>query len=62
MSASPKLNMSGPVKHPWADSEVEECRDLGVRFAEQGSLDMRALVSFPGSGNTWLRWLERWNN
>ena len=33
-----------------------QCSEVTVRFAERGSLRMRALVSFPRSGNTWLRW------
>ena len=34
-----------------------QCSEVTVRFAERGSLRMRALVSFPRSGNTWLRWV-----
>ena len=48
---------SGPVQHPWSSSSQEECSEVTVRFAERGSLRMRALVSFPRSGNTWLRWV-----
>ena len=32
-----------------------ECQELSVKFAEAGSLPMMALVSFPRSGNTWIR-------
>ena len=33
-----------------ADEDYE-----GNRFARKGSLPTRALVSYPGSGNTWIR-------
>lgn len=33
----------------------ENCNKLDVRFALPHSIPMCGLVSFPGSGNTWLR-------
>ena len=41
--------------HPWP--EDPECSGLVVRFAKNSSLPLTALASFPGSGNTWLRYL-----
>ena len=43
------------AKYPWSNSSDEHCHHHSIRFAAKGSLQMRALVSFPGSGNTWLR-------
>ena len=43
------------IRYPWINSSDEKCRNLSVEFATQGGLRMKALVSFPGSGNTWLR-------
>lgn len=40
---------------PWPNSE--ECGRYRIHFAKQKSLPMTALVSFPGSGNTWVRYL-----
>ncbi|XP_014245102.1 WSCD family member AAEL009094 [Cimex lectularius] len=40
---------------PWPNSR--DCSRFRVQFARQKSLPMTALVSFPGSGNTWLRYL-----
>lgn len=40
---------------PWPYSE--ECSRYRIYFARQKSLPMTALVSFPGSGNTWVRYL-----
>ncbi|XP_023713195.1 WSC domain-containing protein 2-like isoform X1 [Cryptotermes secundus] len=40
---------------PWPSSE--ECSRYRIHFARQKSLPMTALVSFPGSGNTWVRYL-----
>ena len=36
-------------------SKNQECHKLSVKFAEAGSLPLMALVSFPRSGNTWIR-------
>jgi len=41
--------------YPW--NEDEQCKSFGVQFAKQGTFQPRALVSFPGSGNSWLRYL-----
>ena len=51
------FNTSGQVKHPWDQAEDAECRDVVVMFAEEDSLPMLALVSYPRSGNSWLRQL-----
>ena len=51
------FNTSGLVKHPWKQAEDAECRDVVVMFAEEDSLPMLALVSYPRSGNSWLRQL-----
>ncbi|CAG0887874.1 unnamed protein product [Darwinula stevensoni] len=37
--------------------EEEECREYDVRFAEEGCFPPTPFISFPGSGNTWLRYL-----
>ena len=33
-----------------------KCGHFNTSFAVKGSLPARALVSYPGSGNTWIRW------
>lgn len=38
---------------PWDDDP--DCREYTVGFIRNGSQPMMALVSFPGSGNTWIR-------
>ncbi|XP_037084254.1 WSC domain-containing protein 1-like [Pollicipes pollicipes] len=43
------------VRWPWEN--VEGCSHYGIRFAERGSLPVVALTSYPGSGNTWTRYL-----
>ncbi|CAG0921948.1 unnamed protein product [Notodromas monacha] len=45
------------VYYPWAVGRVNDaCRLLGIRFLTNvTSSQTRALVSFPGSGNTWVR-------
>ena len=43
------VNMVSTCTNPYVTSCVQ------VRFAQEASLDPAALVSFPGSGNTWLR-------
>ena len=50
-------NTSGLVKYPWKEVQDQECQKVDVMFAEEGSLPMMALVSFPRSGNSWLRQL-----
>ena len=49
------LNISGPSHQPWP--RRPGCSQWRTRFAAQGSLPPTALVSFPGSGNTWIRFL-----
>ena len=48
-------NVSGPSHSFWP--EDEECSQHVTRFAVQHSLKIRALVSYGGSGNSWLRFL-----
>ncbi|XP_068082080.1 uncharacterized protein [Anabrus simplex] len=50
-----ELDRSRKSFTPWPYSE--DCRRYHVHFARQKSLPMTALVSFPGSGNTWVRYL-----
>jgi len=57
MSDPSKLKKIVEVNFPFAESFDKECQNVDVRFAEVGSLPMMALVSFPGSGNSWLRLL-----
>jgi len=40
---------------PWEGDQ--ECGELRTRIARVGSLPTRALASYPGSGNTWIRYL-----
>ncbi|XP_043208849.1 WSC domain-containing protein 1-like isoform X2 [Amphibalanus amphitrite] len=44
-----------PVRWPWEG--VEGCSQYGIRFAERGTLPIVALSSYPGSGNTWTRYM-----
>ena len=39
---------------PWKNDT--NCQKFLTQFTKRGSLPARALVSFPGSGNTWIRW------
>ena len=50
-----QFSLSHPQHHPWPGEG--ECGLLVTRFARRGSLPTRALVSYPGSGNTWVRYL-----
>ena len=43
-----------PVTVFWR--EDEECSHYQTRFLARHSLPARALVSYPGSGNTWTRY------
>ena len=45
----------GQTTQLWGDDE--ECQQYRTRFLLQNSLPARALVSYPGSGNTWTRYL-----
>ncbi|CAB4055931.1 unnamed protein product [Lepeophtheirus salmonis] len=38
-------------------SEDKECRNFEIRHLKPGCIAPKALVSYPGSGNTWLRYL-----
>lgn len=38
---------------PWGDDP--ECREYTVGFIRNGSRPTMALISYPGSGNTWIR-------
>ena len=46
-------NDTGPSHALWPGDD--QCSQFVTRFAAQHSLPTRALVSYPGSGNTWLR-------
>ncbi|XP_071439071.1 WSCD family member AAEL009094-like [Hetaerina americana] len=51
----PQLDLGRRSFAPWPGSD--QCGHFHVHFAKQKSLPMTALVSFPGSGNTWVRYL-----
>ena len=53
----PKLDFSseGETYQIWVNDS--QCSHFTTRFTKKYSLDPLALVSFPGSGNTWLRYL-----
>ena len=38
-------------------SNISGCAQFVTKFAKRSTLPRRALASFPGSGNTWLRFL-----
>ena len=44
------------VKSKYFWSSDPECSQYKTRFLVRGSLPTRALVSYPGSGNTWTRY------
>merc|ERR1719431_872046 len=46
---------AGPEHQLWPNTT--QCSDYRTRFARVSSLPVRALVSYPGSGNTWVRYL-----
>jgi len=54
-----------PTAIVWARANIRhsfwknqpQCSHFETRFARKGSLPTRALVSYPGSGNTWIRYL-----
>ena len=46
---------SGKEKYFW--KRDPECKEFKTRFVVRDSLQTRALVSYPGSGNTWTRYL-----
>ncbi|ODM99376.1 WSC domain-containing protein 1 [Orchesella cincta] len=41
--------------YPWIRDE--QCKTFTVQFARKDNFKPRALVSFPGSGNSWLRYM-----
>merc|ERR1719210_2751830 len=47
------FDTEGPVHSPWRNHT--HCSQFVTRFAEADSLPATALVSFPGSGSSWLR-------
>ncbi|XP_064094485.1 uncharacterized protein LOC135206919 isoform X2 [Macrobrachium nipponense] len=49
------IDYSRPQHDPWPSSV--ECMGLRVSFARRRTLPRTALASFPGSGNTWFRYL-----
>ncbi|OXA63465.1 uncharacterized protein LOC110845354 [Folsomia candida] len=50
------LDEPGPtVVRPWPNDP--QCSRFQIRFANKGAFKPRALLSFPGSGNSWLRYL-----
>ena len=58
LSSPPRLELSwdsGPSHHFWP--EDRDCAAHTTRFVLRHSLPARALVSYPGSGNTWIRYL-----
>ena len=46
---------AGPTNYFWLGDA--ECAGHSTRFTVRHSLPVRALVSYPGSGNTWIRYL-----
>ncbi|XP_069693741.1 sialate:O-sulfotransferase 1-like [Periplaneta americana] len=55
ISTGIEVDRSRKTFAPWPYSE--ECGRYRIHFARQKSLPMTSLVSFPGSGNTWVRYL-----
>nr|XP_053655910.1 uncharacterized protein LOC128704793 isoform X1 [Cherax quadricarinatus] len=47
---------SRPSYYPWRTTR-DECSNYATRFLVGGGCPLIPLVSFPGSGNTWLRYL-----
>lgn len=43
------------TSYPWPGDK--ECGGFVTRIAKPGTIPMRALASYPGSGNTWIRYL-----
>ncbi|XP_063596338.1 sialate:O-sulfotransferase 1-like [Penaeus indicus] len=48
------IDYARPQHEPWAGTD---CMGVRVAFARRRTLPRTALASFPGSGNTWLRYL-----
>jgi len=49
------LNETGISVTVWPNDSI--CQNFKIKFATSGSLAPTALVSFPGSGNSWIRYL-----
>ena len=47
--------VDGKVNYPW--EKDPECSHHAIRLSKKKSLPQTLLVSFPGSGNTWARYL-----
>ncbi|XP_042874134.1 uncharacterized protein LOC122254502 [Penaeus japonicus] len=61
LSASPSsgvlvFDYSRPAYFPWMSTK-DECANFATRFLLGGRAPLIALASFPGSGNTWLRYV-----
>jgi hypothetical protein len=52
-----QFDWSGPTHNFWAEHDNQDCRNLSTRFAVSGGLPHLALASYPGSGNTWVRYM-----
>ena len=50
----------GPTNNFWPDDPA--CSQYRTRLLVNHSLQTRALVSYPGSGNTWIRYLALFTN
>ena len=47
--------LDGKSYQPWTEDEA--CTNLTIHLSEKNSLPPTRLISFPGSGNTWIRYL-----
>ena len=52
-----QLDMSGPEHNFWLENPNPACRNLSTKFAQVGTLPRLSLASYPGSGNTWVRYM-----
>ena len=52
-----KFDLKRPYIQPWKQSRSGICRNFTTRFAKPSSLPIYPLASYPGSGNTWVRYL-----
>ena len=46
-----------PSHNFWTQNDDKICFNLSTKFALSGSLPLLALASYPGSGNTWVRYM-----
>ena len=51
----PVISEDGNENIVWPN--ISGCEQFVTKFAKRGTLARRALASYPGSGNTWLRFL-----